>query len=109
MNDELEQLRAERDALKGKLWNAEERVYDYQREVERRDELLRGANEDRKAAEARLERALGALRSVEGLQLECVRDGRGCPAEGCDCDSCETIREVCAALADDAPKGPGHE
>lgn len=42
---------------------------------------------------------LEALEAVAGLGVECVRDGRTAPAEGCDCDTCHDFAEVHAALA----------
>lgn len=44
-----------------------------------------------------------ALLSVDALKLDCFRSGEDAPDRDCDCNTCETMREVRAAIK----RGPG--
>lgn len=64
MLNELEDLRHWRDVEVRRIAAADDRLAEYKREVERRDELLRGAEEDAKALKTENERHVAAWRQI---------------------------------------------
>lgn len=102
---EIQALKSERDALKhafDAFQTSDNQGDDVSVKVHRMaDRALRceKAEAERDAARAGADRLAGALESVEGLKLECVRDDYAAPAPGCDCATCATVREFRAALA----------